>query len=45
MSGLNKMAKGVRQLESYLPSNFRSLGYSLLFNNMVKLAGKVNAYI
>ena len=41
MSGfkLNKMASTIRKLESYLPTSFHPLAYSLVFNNMVKLAG------
>mmetsp|Transcript_9086 Transcript_9086/g.13466 ORF Transcript_9086/g.13466 Transcript_9086/m.13466 type:complete len:174 (+) Transcript_9086:222-743(+) len=36
---LNKMASIVQKMENYLPKTFHPLGYSLLFNNMVKLAG------
>jgi len=33
------MASIVQKMENYLPKTFHPLGYSLLFNNMVKLAG------
>ena len=41
MSGykLNKMASTIRKLESFLPTSFHPLAYTLVFNNMVKLAG------
>ncbi len=35
---LNKMAATVQKLESYLPTSMYSLGYTILFNSMVKLA-------
>jgi acyl-coenzyme A thioesterase PaaI-like protein len=36
---LNHMATTVRQMESYLPVSWHSIGYSALFNHMVKLSG------
>jgi len=36
---LNKMAAGVKKMESYLPESWYPMGYTMLFNNMVKLAG------
>lgn len=33
------MAAVVKKLETYLPSSMHSFGYTMLFNNMVKLAG------
>lgn len=36
---LNKMASTVRKMENVLPSSFHPLGYTFLFNNMVKFAG------
>jgi len=36
---LNKMASTIRKLESYLPTALHPLAYTLVFNNMVKLAG------
>jgi acyl-coenzyme A thioesterase PaaI-like protein len=36
---LNRMAAGVRKMESYLPASWHSTGYTFLFNRMVKLAG------
>lgn len=36
---LNKMAATVKKMESYLPVSMYPLGYTMLFNSMVKLAG------
>lgn len=36
---LNKMAKGVAKMESFLPQSMYPFGYTMLFNSMVKLAG------
>jgi acyl-coenzyme A thioesterase PaaI-like protein len=36
---LNRLATSVRKMESYLPKAWHPVGYSFLFNNMVKLAG------
>jgi acyl-coenzyme A thioesterase PaaI-like protein len=36
---LNRLAGSIRKMESYLPKAWHPVGYSLLFNNMVKLAG------
>jgi acyl-coenzyme A thioesterase PaaI-like protein len=36
---LNKMASSIRKMESFLPKSWHPLGYTLVFNNMVKLAG------
>ena len=36
---LNKMAAGVKKMESYLPASMYPFGYTMLFNSMVKLAG------
>mmetsp|Transcript_32827 Transcript_32827/g.97880 ORF Transcript_32827/g.97880 Transcript_32827/m.97880 type:complete len:172 (-) Transcript_32827:213-728(-) len=36
---LNRMASGIRKMESVLPEAWHSLGYTFVFNRMVKLAG------
>jgi len=36
---LNRMASSIKKMESYLPKSLHPFGYSLIFNNMVKLAG------
>jgi len=36
---LNRMALTIRKMESFLPQSLHSTGYTLMFNNMVKLAG------
>lgn len=42
---LNKMAKGVAKMESYLPESWHPFGYTMLFNSMVKLAGTSGLYV
>lgn len=36
---LNRLAASVTKMESYLPKAWHPVGYTFLFNNMVKLAG------
>jgi hypothetical protein len=38
---LNRMAGGIKKMEYYLPTAFHPVGYSFIFNNMVKLAGEI----
>ena len=36
---LNRMASTIRKMENVLPKSLHPLGYTFVFNNMVKLAG------
>ena len=36
---LNRMASSIKKMEGVLPTSFHPLGYTVLFNTMVKLAG------
>jgi acyl-coenzyme A thioesterase PaaI-like protein len=36
---LNRMASSIAKMESYLPKAWHPLGYSFIFNSMVKMAG------
>lgn len=36
---LNRMAAGVKKMESFLPESMYPFGYTMLFNGLVKLAG------
>ena len=42
---LNKMAKTVAKMESYLPKSLYPYGYTMLFNSMVKLAGTSGLFV